>query len=281
MRSFLNVHPLFVLALLLCVSSSTLAHNREGEIIVVHTIQQLQDTLATLQEGAVIFIDVDDTLITPKSKVFHWASPYRFLIDDLKKNRDKIPNFEEILSHWRLQRETMLVSEEWPKLMNTLKEKYPVYALTKMETGSIGAIPSMEQWRYDELTHKGISFTPFFKEAFKSILRNDLFNPYPITFFHGIFITGSYTKGDVLDIFLETQTPTQVVLIDDREEHLRDVKEACARHGIPFLGIFFKGMDLIPGLPDPKVAAFQKEHLLTHAEWWEDEKAESMIREKQ
>jgi hypothetical protein len=239
----------------------------------VHTLQQLQDALAPLQEGTVIFIDVDDTLITPKSKVFHWASPHRFLIDDLKKNRDKIPNFEEILSHWRLQRETMLVSEEWPKLINTLKEKHPVYALTKMETGPIGAIPSMEQWRYDELTHKGISFTPSFKGEVKSVLKDDLLQPCPITFSHGIFITGSYTKGDVIDIFLETQTPAQIVLIDDREEYLCDVKEACARHGIPFLGIFFKGMELIAGFPDPKVADFQKEHLLTHAEWLEDEKA--------
>lgn len=249
-------------------------------LITVQSIYEIQNALSSLQEGAVIFIDVDDTLITPKSKIFHWKSPYRFLIDDLKKDRAQIPNFETILSHWRLQRETMLVAHEWPQFMNLLKKQYPVYALTKMETGSIGAIPSMEQWRYDELTHKGISFTSSFKGAFKTILRDDLLSPYPIIFFNGIFITGSYTKGNVLDIFLETQTPPHIVLIDDREEHLCDVKEACARHGIPFLGIFFKGMELISGFPDPKVAAFQKEHLLAHAVWLEDEKAELLCGKK-
>lgn len=259
---------------------SSSASALKQHVIIVRDIYEVQDALSILQEGAVIFMDVDDTLITPKSKMFHWASPHRFLIDDLKKDREKIPNFEAILSHWRLQRETMLVSEEWPKLMHLLKQKYSVYALTKMETGPIGAISSMEQWRYDELTHKGISFTPSFEGTFKSVLRDNLLTPYPITFFHGIFITGSYTKGDVLDIFLETQTPAQIVLIDDREEHLDDVKEACARHGIPFLGIFFKGMELIPGLPDPKVADFQKEHLLAHAVWLEDDTAEKMCWER-
>jgi len=261
-------------------SSLAVTHKSEEKVIIVYTIQQLREILTPLSEGAVIFIDVDDTLITPKSKVFHWESPHRFLIDDLKKNRDKISNFEEVLSHWRLQRETMLVSDEWPTFVNTLKEKCSVYALTKMETGMIGAIPSMEQWRYSELTHKGISFTPSFKGVSKSVLRDNPPISSSITFFHGIFITGSHTKGDVLDIFFETQTPTQVVLIDDREEHLQDAKEACARHGIPFLGIFFKGMDLISGLPDPNIAIFQKEHLLTHAEWLEDEAAEILYRER-
>jgi hypothetical protein len=164
--------------------------------------------------------------------------------------------------------------------VNTLKEKCSVYALTKMETGMIGAIPSMEQWRYSELTHKGISFTPSFKGVSKSVLRDNPPISSSIIFFHGIFITGPHTKGDVLDIFFETQTPTQVVLIDDRKEHLQDAKEACARHGIPFLGIFFKGMDLISGFPDPNIAIFQKEHLLTHAEWLEDEAAEILYRER-
>ncbi len=245
-------------------------------MITLHTVREVQDALFLLPEGAVVFVDVDDTLITPKSKVFHWESPSRFLIDDLKKDRDKIPHFETILSHWRLQREIMVVSPDWPKLINTLKQKNSVYGLTKMETGPLGAIPSLEHWRYEELTHKGISFTPSFKGKANSILKDGPLAPYPATFYNGIFITGSYTKGDVVDIVIDSHPPAQVVLIDDREEHVRDVGKACARHGTPFLGILFKGMELIPGRPDPKVADFQKDHLFTQGEWLEDEQAEAL-----
>jgi hypothetical protein len=142
--------------------TNSVALNHKHQLIVASTLQEVQEALSKLQADAVIFIDVDDTLITPLSKIFRAKSSYRFLIDDLKKNRENFPNFEMILSHWRLQRKTILVSPQWPELMNVLKKTHPVYALTKMETGAIGDIPSMENWRYEELKDKGIFFTSSF-----------------------------------------------------------------------------------------------------------------------
>jgi len=260
------------------LSTAALALNGKEQITTAYTLQDVQDVLSKIKEDSVIFIDVDDTLITPKSTMFRATSPYRFLIDDLKKNRDQFPNFETILSRWRLQRKTILVSEEWPQFIHTLKNKYPVYALTKMETGKIGDIPSMEKWRYDELKEKGISFTPSCNGVSEDTFAIDSSKPYPPAFYKGIFITGSYNKSDVLRVFLKTQHPTQIVLIDDRPEYLQDAIEECNRQSIPFIGILFKGTELIQGQADPKIAEFQKEYLFEHAQWLEDEEAEKQMR---
>mgnify|MGYP002084080293 FL=1 len=265
-------------ALLMSLSTAALASlNGMEQITTAHTLKEVQEALSKVKEGAVIFLDVDDTLITPKSNIFRAKSPYRFLIDDLKKNKDHYPNFEAILSHWRLQRKTILVCQEWPELINTLKRSYPLYALTKMESGSIGDIPSMEKWRYEELQEMGISFTPIFNGTSEETFVTYSSKAHPPAFYKGIFITGSFNKSDVLHAFLKTQKPTQIVLVDDREEYIKDALEECNRQSIPFLGVLFKGTELILGQPNPKVAEFQKQYLLEKAQWLEDGEAEKMM----
>lgn len=249
--------------------------NGNENIVTTYTFSGVRQLLSTLQDGAVIFFDVDDTLITPQSAVFRSSSPFRTMIDYIKQHRDTIPHVEMILSHWRLQRKIQLVSEEWPDFINALKQRYPVYALTKLETGAVGAIPSMEQWRHEELKRHGITFTPTCPGISDGIFveRKD----YPATFTKGIFITGSCNKSDVLAAFVKVQRPSQIVLIDDRPEYLTDAIEECNRQSLPFLGILFKGETLIPGIPDPKVAEFQKTHLLEQGEWLEDEVARKRV----
>lgn len=252
----------------------SLSLNSHERIFTAYHLHEIQEVLSKVSEGAVIFIDVDDTLIAPQSTLFRAASPYRSFIDQIKKDRDNIPNFERVLSHWRLQRKTILVSEKWPHLIQSLKIKYPVYGLTKMETGALGDIPSMEKWRYEELKDKGVIFTPFHNGISEEILVKDASRPYSALFFQGIFVTGSFNKGEVIHEFLKTQTPTQIILVDDRQEMLDDVDEECTRQSMPFLGIHFKGAELMTGAPNPKIAEFQKQYLLKHCEWLEDEEAE-------
>lgn len=252
----------------------TLLASANDKFITAYTLSEVQEALANLHEDAVIFVDVDDTLITPQSKMFRSTSPFRTLIDQIKQQRDQIPKVEQILSHWRLQRKIMLVSDGWPLLIDTLKKSYPVYGLTRLETGKVGAIPSMEEWRYGELKGQAITFTPSCPGITEGILVEDSSHPYPATFYKGIFITGSFNKSDVLSAFLKTQHPSQIVLIDDRPEYLQDAIKECNHQSLPFLGILFKGVELIPGNPDPRIAEFQKEHLLEHAQWIEDEPAQ-------
>ncbi|MBA3813226.1 MAG: DUF192 domain-containing protein [Alphaproteobacteria bacterium] len=258
-------------------STPPLALKGDDKIITATTVSEVKGALLNLSEGAVIFIDVDDTLITPQSKVFRSSSPFRTIIDQIKKQRDRIPHVERILSHWRLQRKIRLVSDEWPDFINILKKNYPVYALTKLETGRVGAIPSMEQWRYNELKGLGITFTPSCPGISEGTLVKNSSHPYPATFTKGIFMTGSFNKSDVIAAFLKAGRPPQIVLIDDRPEYIKDALEECNRQSLPFLGILFKGEELIAGEADPRTAEFQKQHLLEHGEWVEDEEAEKKV----
>jgi len=240
------------------------------EYVRAHTLSEVEAELAKAKKDALIFLDVDDTLITPKSKVFRSTSPYRFIIDEIKRNQKDLKNFEIILSHWRLQRKSILVAEAWPAFINNLKTKLPVYALTKMDVGVLGAISSMEEWRYQELLQKGIIFSP--QQEYEHHFAQQV-----PTFYKGIFMTGVYKKSDVVHQVLQVNKSSEVILVDDREEYLLDVGEECQKQGIPFRGILFKGVELLEGQPNAQVAEFQKQYLLEKAQWLEDEVVEEMM----
>ncbi|MBX9786003.1 MAG: DUF2608 domain-containing protein [Alphaproteobacteria bacterium] len=249
----------------------------KGNFVEAPTVRDIKSHLSDLDKQAVIFLDVDDTLITPISKVFRAHSPHRTLIDDLKKDRDQIPYFERILSRWRLQRQVQLVSEDWLWFIKDFKTQFPLYALTKMESGPLGDILSMEEWRYAELSSKGMEFTPTYGGKEKEVLLSSPLMTYEGTFYKGIFSTGSFNKSEIVRSYLQKENPTQVVLVDDRLEQLQDVSEECSRRFISFIGIHFKGHELIPGIPDSSLAEFQKNHLLNNHEWLEDEEAERRL----
>nr|WP_238528399.1 DUF2608 domain-containing protein [Rickettsia honei] len=146
---------------------------------------------------ASIFIDVDDTLITPKSKTFK-QPPYNQIIDRIKENKSSYDNYEEIISNWRLQRKVILIDEEWVEVINKLKEKFSVYGLTQMNTGAFGNIPSMQDWRYKELKELGIEFSDNEKLViYNSGQKDDAIS------YKGIFITGNHSKSGTLSKFSE------------------------------------------------------------------------------
>src|SRR5579872_3560010 len=121
----------------------------KSQFIEAKTATEVMDCLSNIPQNAIIFMDIDDTIITPVSKTFR-KPPYNHLIDEIKKNKDEYQNYEEIVSNWRLQRKAMVIDKDWPQLLSNLKEKFMVYGLTKMDTGKFGNIESMEKWRHQE-----------------------------------------------------------------------------------------------------------------------------------
>lgn len=215
----------------------------------------------------VVCCDVDDTIITPKSSTFR-AAPYNQIIDRLKDNKERYPNYMDILSNWRTQRVSMLLDEAWPEVLCDLKNDYTVYALTKMDTGPFGSIDSMEQWRYDELKSLGVTFTD----------SGDLEREEDASCFHGIFMTGRHQKNETLQRFQKKFAHVHtLVMVDDRVGHLRDVGRFCADYGFEPVLIHYKGLERLVDRPNPKIAAFQEKYLLEHAQWLEDDEALAML----
>lgn len=258
-------------------SSHTTAQN--SEIIQTPDMKFVLDKLQHCCPATTLFLDVDDTLITPASKIFRTRSPFRNLIDDLKKNKQNFSNFEEILGHWRLKRKSILVSELWPNaIQKMIAQGSKVYGLTQMDTGSLGPIASVEEWRCQELRSKDIRFC----ETFKNVKHHKLIESpqgTPAIFYHGVFMTGSFSKNDLVSVYLKNseEKPAKIILVDDREFQVLELAKLCNAQKIPYLGIIFRGVDELSELPNPHVAEYQIQNLLNFLEWLEDEEAEERL----
>lgn len=240
-----------------------------GAFLEARTAEEVFEHVQGLSGSVQMFVDIDDTVQTPASKTFR-KPPTNQMIDEIKKNKGDYPNYPEIVGNWRLQRKPMLVDSKWPEVLSKLKELFPVYGLTKMDTGVFGNIPSMEEWRYIELKSLGIEFSK------SSTIPEGVIEG--ASFHKGIFITGPNSKSGTLAHYKDyLGEMTTLVMVDDREEHLRDLEQFCVQNGIQFVGILFKGLESLEGEANPAIAAFQKEHLITHAEWLEDDAARGML----
>lgn len=232
----------------------------------IEVLNYLQD----ISKNSIIFVDIDDTIITPVSKTFRRA-PHNKLIADIKKNKIRYKNFEEIVSNWRLQRKVMLTDSDWSHTILQLKQKHRVYALTKMDTGKFGNIESIEQWRYAELKSLGIEFSD--DNIVPQVSRNRA------SFYKGLFMTGYNSKSQTIAHYLQYLKMDTVVIIDDKEENLKDIRKFCKKYSMHFIGILFNGLENFTDVPHPDVVHFQKQYLIQHARWLEDEEAQTMIKQ--
>jgi len=245
--------------------------------------EQIRAEMKRADQNSLIFFDVDDTIITPKSNLFRPHSKYYHLIDDIKKHIDTIPNYREIISNWRLQRKIVLVDNRWPEFIKSLNlANKNVYAITAMRSGSFGAIDNLEDWRYRELKSAGVMFNgEFLGSDYIEALPADLASKIdtPAVFYKGFFMTGLYSKGSVMRYILENQPASKVFFVDDREDHVKDVGKVCAEFGLSYSGFIYRGIDLMKSRSPDYLMEFQKQKLMEESTWYEDEEAAEMLKD--
>lgn len=233
--------------------------------------KQVQEKITSFdnQNNILVLLDVDDTIITPESLTFR-SAPYNQIMDEIKANRHRYPNYEEIISNWRLQRKAILIDPNWPQILNDLKNKYTVFALTKVNTGKFGNIESMEEWRYQELRSLGINFSEHKEQTMNQSNQPSLFK--------GIMMTGSASKKDTLQKYIHLiSSVDKIVFVDDRAKNLKEIDEFCQEHNIEFLGIHYRGLEKIAEKQDEKIFLLQKNTLINEAKWLSDEEAKLLI----
>lgn len=229
---------------------------------------EVAQVLEGIQHEITVFVDIDDTIITPASLTFR-KPPYNQLIDTIKKNKEQYTHYETMVSNWRLQRKVMLVDPQWPEVLEALKKKHAVYALTKMDTGRFGAIESMEIWRYQELKALSVVF---------SSCADMPLCLHGSSLFKGILMTGANTKSQTLSYYASHLSLKAIAVIDDKLEQLELIQQWCDAISIPFIGIVYKGLETLPGVPDAAIALFQEKYLLENAQWLEDDQAANYIK---
>lgn len=235
----------------------------QQKIIETSSLNKIANEISKTKNNTIVFLDIDDTIITPKSKTLR-TKPYKSMIDDIKKNRDRYPNFEDIISHWRLSRKVMLLDTKWPDIIKSLKKTFKVFALTSMDIGKCGSIESIEKWRYQELKNFDIMFSE--DQEIPSFENNGF------SFYKGIFFTGKHSKSQTINNYFKNINTKTIVLVDDRKENLEDVMHFCKKHDLNFIGLLYtvSNTDI---QTNEKLAIFQKEYLIQHAIWLEDDDA--------
>lgn len=248
--------------------------------VTFDAFHDLEQTVISRPVGGVVLLDVDDTLITPCSALFRSKdNPRRTFLDEYKKQRHLYPDFEAVIGTWRKSRKTQLVHPDWPDLITRLQTRGEVVlGLTQMDTGQVGPIPSIEEWRAAELTQHNIKFSmPLDKPH--TLTRNDVGYA---AYHKGILFTGPFTKDQTLAGFIDVwgETPTHVTFVDDRPAQVEQIGRFCQAQNIPYLGIVTRLIDQIPGVPDPRVADYQITQLLDHQRWLEDDAAKKELNDE-
>ena len=246
-------------------------------MVCAGTAQEVFNHVQKLPHDTVILLDVDDTLITPVSRTFRSTSKgdVKNLIDEIKANKKEYPDFDAIISSWRLQRQVRLTDPAWPQVLETLKKTYLVYGLTQMNTGKFGEIPSVEQWRYEELKALGLTFSDV-PEALKTPKTVESQKELPV-FYQGIMMTGSASKAETLQSFSQDLRGSTIVMVDDRQKHLDDIATFCKKEQKNFLGILYQEIFTDNRPQDPDVYALQKKMLCERYMWLEDDAALQLI----
>jgi len=235
-----------------------------GSAMECFSIKTLQSHIDSLQKGDWFVVDIDDTIITPQAMMFRPASPYCTFIDGIKRKS----NIADIVSAWRLSRKVMLVEQEWPTIIEALKKRgVVVIALTQMHSGKFGKIPSMENWRADELRKLGITFNPFSTDTVETLIDTDE----PATLFQGILFTGSHSKSDVLNSFIAKYgIPPKILFFDDRLHHVGSLGELCSKLNIIYEGYHYLATTQLPYSAEENHGAIQTQ-LILDGQWLEDE----------
>jgi hypothetical protein len=268
------------------MSSSPTGKQSEYNIFPAHDALSVEKILNEhlKQPGIMVFFDVDDTLIRPAATLFSSPKGSDF-IDHLKSHRHLHPQLNQRLSQWRVTRKIMLTDKEWPRVFKNLRDKNSVfYGLTQMETGPMGAISRIEEWRHHELADQNLVFTSQYKDKKdvclipwdKSAERNYNAASY---FYQGIFFTGSSSKGAVVHKILQDNAWIRhIIFIDDRSHHLEDVQAVCQNHHLLFTGIQFRApsSSSIPIEYRDAVMEAQKKAFLC-GQWLEDQEALAIL----
>ena len=229
-------------------------------------------------EKSLVVLDVDQVLIEPSDAILR-PSNRRMLLELRTKHGSHLSSQEmaEISSISSLQDRSFLLDPDSLDFVHHIKARnIPIIALTATSVVGFGKIPSVPDWRVQDLARFGFTFDTHFQEhPFIELAQLSGKGPSPI-FKSGILFTGGYPKGDVLQAFLDTVGfhPDKVLFVDDRLYNLISVTQKLETDVQAFL---YLGAEKVPNSVHPEIAELQIRTLLEEERWLTDEQAMTHI----
>ncbi len=277
MKKFIS----FIFVIVACYYTTCFA-----EILKANDIKGIEETLASINQDTLVIFDVDDVLIMPKDQILQ--SHHRSYLHKLEKALAK--QEKEVELFWGVilsQRQSILVDKRMPQILNELHSKgIKVLALTHAMTGKLGGIPSMKDWRYNELIHHGYDFEKSWQgvkentfsglEKSENRLSKDVSSP-PM-FFKGIIFT-EIDKGEALAAFLSHYKLKfkKIIFIDDKKKNLAAVERIASKLNIAFVGIEYTAAAMPTEPLNQKRAQLQFKTLSKEKKWISDFEADALL----
>jgi tRNA isopentenyl-2-thiomethyl-A-37 hydroxylase MiaE len=108
----------------------------KAEVITTYSINSttIQKIDKLIDEDTVVFVELDDVLVRPQSKMFDYGdNPHRLFIDSLVALAMENSRYLNQIATWYQMRKIRLVEDGWQDFINNLKKrKIPVYGLCFM-----------------------------------------------------------------------------------------------------------------------------------------------------
>lgn len=256
-----------------------------AEITKTSSLAPIESAIQQADSGTLVIFDVAEVLITPKDQILQLA--HREDLDKLDRELGKRYSQEEIEklgSIMKLSHSREVVDIKFLQLIHNLQKRgIKVIALTNFLTGPFGNIPSLEEWRIQDLESFGYTFKDSWKTLKPKIfgeLKTKDPKRFPV-FKNGVLFTSSLSKGEVLKAFLHYAglSPKKIVFIDDKREYLESVEAFSKEAGIPFVGFEYTAVAERPKSPlNEKRAQLQFEVLEKEHKWLKDKEADENLK---
>ncbi|WP_342260255.1 DUF2608 domain-containing protein [Candidatus Tisiphia endosymbiont of Metellina segmentata] len=248
-------------------------------IIPTYSIDSVtvKNLLEKIDASSLVLINIDDTIVTPKSKMFRYANPYRGFVEELASLAKYHPNVDEIIAKLLLQRQVMLVEASWPKFIDKLKSSGAlVFGFTKINP-ACRLIKNYEEWQYEQLSRLSIKFTD--KINNKEILKFDETDKRSPIFHKGIIFTDYLNKAQALREFMSITNilPNNIIIFENRKSELDNIDNFLRTIDLDCYGVEYLAVTELQGTPQEDIVKFQQEILLKTGKWLEDDEAKQFI----
>lgn len=265
---------LFFLLQILIIPYKTLALIDSTYSINSKTSNKLKDWL---QPGDVVIINIDDTIVTPESKMFsYYNNPYNNFINNLAHigHNNSNKKYYNAIAKWYSKRKIKLVENRWDNFINELKEKgIKVFGICSMPI----KLSNIEKKRYYELAQLGIYFTP--KINLQDYFIIDKMSDWNSIFYKGIIFTGPYRKAQTILKLMENENliPKKMLVITTIESEVKEINRALRIFNNKYYVLEYLAIFNSKQQPDEKVVKLQQQQLINKGIWLEDEEAEKII----
>lgn len=240
------------------------------------TVQKIEEWI---DKDTIIFIELDDTLVMPNSKMFSFDSnPYRIFLSNLISLGEKSPVYTRAVANWFGQRKVKLVEEGWVDFISRARAKgAKIYGICSMPIYLI----NIEEKRLRELKDLGVIFDSKINNSEELVIKREF--PWFAKFYKGIIFNGPYTKHEtILELFkVANLAPKKLITFANIKYEIKFIDKALRRFNMYFKSVLYLGSREVTGRPDEELVKFQQRELIEKGKWYEDEEAIKLLENSQ